>query len=63
MAAVPMPLPPPWTRKVSPDWRCALSNTFAQTVKNVSGTAAASMVEKPWGILRQEPEGAAQYSA
>ena len=42
MAVVPMPLEPPWTSSVSPGFSAPRSNTLVQTVKKVSGTAAAS---------------------
>jgi hypothetical protein len=42
MAVTPMPLVAPWTSRVSPGLSAPASNTFAQTVKTVSGRAAAS---------------------
>ncbi len=52
MATVPMPDLPPWTRKVSPAFSPPRSNTLCQTVKNVSGSAAASTIDSPCGTGR-----------
>src|SRR5690606_39761108 len=54
---------PPWTSKVSSPDNAPRSNTLVQTVKKVSGSAAASTSLKPSGIGRQLPAGATQYSA
>src|SRR5674476_487095 len=62
MAVVPMPDEPPCTRKLSPLLRPPRSTMLCQTVKKVSGTAAASTIDSP-------PTGSAwlscvrQYSA
>ena len=49
IAVVPMPEEPPWTRKLSPAARRPRRKTFDQTVKKVSGSAAASVMAKPAG--------------
>ena len=63
IAVVPMPLAPPWMRMVSPACSRPRSKTFVQTVKNVSGMAAASTMLNPRGTGRHCTAGAAQYSA
>ena len=42
IAVVPMPEEPPWISTVSPAFKPPRSNTLCQTVKKVSGMAAAS---------------------
>src|ERR1051325_823048 len=42
VAAVPTPLPPPWTSSVSPALARASSNTLRNAVRNTSGIAPAS---------------------
>ena len=49
---VPMPDEPPWTRKRSPDCRPPRMTTFDQTVKQVSGSTAASRRDRPAGTGR-----------
>ncbi len=44
IAVVPMPDEPPWIRMVSPGCSAPRSNTLCQTVKKVSGIAAASTI-------------------
>ncbi len=63
IAVVPMPLEPPWTRRLSPGLRPARSKTLLHTVKKVSGSAAASVRLRPLGAGRHWAAGAAQYSA
>jgi hypothetical protein len=63
MAVVPMPLEPPCTSRLSPGASRARSNTLLQTVKKVSGTAAASIIEKPAGTGSTLPAGARQWLA
>ena len=58
-----MPLDPPCTRSDSPSERRARSKTLVHTVKNVSGSAAASAASSPAGIGRQSGAAAVQYSA
>src|ERR1043165_4158484 len=58
-----MPLDPPCTRKLSPERNFPRSNTLLQTVKNVSGSDAASTNESPRGTGRHCTAGAVQYSA
>ncbi len=53
IAAVPMPDEPPCTSSVSPAFRPPRSKVLYQTVKNVSGTAAASVIGRPAGTGRQ----------
>ena len=50
IAVVPMPEEPPCTRKLSPALRPPRTKTFDQTVKKVSGSAAASVMPRPSGI-------------
>ena len=50
IATVPMPDVPPCTRKASPAARRPWSKTLTQTVKKVSGRAAASMGDRLPGI-------------
>ncbi|MNN55611.1 hypothetical protein D3C81_1704970 [compost metagenome] len=68
MAVVPMPLEPPWISSVSSLPRGPLpsrprSNTLLQTVKKVSGSAAASISDKPAGTGRHCATGAVHSSA
>ena len=63
MAVTPMPLDPPCTSSVSPRFSRAFWNTFCQTVKKVSGSAAASMSLKPLGTGRHWPAGATHSCA
>ena len=63
MAAVPIPLLPPWTSSVSPACRPQRSNTLLHTVKKVSGKAAASTTESAAGRGNTCGAGATQYSA
>jgi len=63
IAAVPMPLDPPCTSSDSPAFRRPRSKTFAQTVKKVSGMAAACTKSMPAGTGRHCGAGATQYSA
>jgi hypothetical protein len=58
-----MPLPPPWTSRVSPGARAARMKTLAQTVQATSGRAAASTTLIPAGIGRSCPAGTATSSA
>jgi len=52
MAVVPIPEVAPWISRVSPALRPPCSNTFAKTVKTVSGRAAAWTALKPVGMGR-----------
>ena len=52
IAVVPMPDVPPWTSSVSPAVSRPRSKRFGQTVKKVSGIAAASTIERPSGTGR-----------
>ena len=63
MAVTPMPLVPPCTNRVSPFCRRPRSNTLLQTVKKVSGNAAASSSDRPWGTGRHCATGATHSSA
>jgi len=63
IAVVPMPLAPPCTSRVSPRCRRERSNTFSQTVKKVSGSAAASSKLSCAGTGRHCTAGAATYWA
>src|SRR5213594_2817052 len=63
IAAVPIPDEPPCTSSVSPDLRPPRSKVLYQTVKNVSGTAAASVIGRLAGTGRQWLSCAGQYSA
>ena len=63
IAVVPMPPEPPWTSSASPDRSRPRSNTFVQTVKKVSGIAAALTSSRPLGVGRHCGNGATQYSA
>ena len=63
MAVVPMPLLPPCTRMLSPAMSRPRSKTFVQTVKQVSGSAAACTSPSPAGTGRQSGAAARQYSA
>ncbi len=45
IAVVPMPDEPPCTSNVSPAFKPPRSNTLCQTVKKVSGIAAASIID------------------
>ena len=63
IAVTPMPEDPPCTSRLSPGARRARSNTLLQTVKNVSGSDAASTGERPLGMGRHCGTGAVQYSA
>ena len=58
-----MPEEPPCTSKVSPAARRPRSNTLAQTVKKVSGSAAACSIDRPAGTGSTWPAGTATYSA
>ena len=49
IAVVPMPDVPPWTSTQSPLFMSARMNMFCQTVKNVSGIAAASTIDSEGG--------------
>ena len=63
IAVTPIPLVPPWTRRVSPGRAWPRSMTFDQTVNHVSGNPAASVIAMPAGTGRHCPAGAVQYSA
>src|SRR2546422_7360968 len=63
IAATPIPLDPPCTRKDSPGLIPARSKTLLHTVKKVSGKDAASTGDMPFGIGRHCGAGAVQYSA
>ena len=63
MAVVPMPLVPPWMSTVSPAFRPPRSNRLVQTVKNVSGIAAASTMESPSGTGKHSGAAATAYCA
>ena len=63
IAVVPMPLVPPWTMNHSPGFRPPRSNTLCQTVKNVSGTAAASIIDSPAGTGSADVSSAIAYCA
>ena len=52
IAVVPMPEVPPCTSSVSPAFSAPRSKTLVQTVKKVSGIAAASTIVRPAGIGR-----------
>jgi hypothetical protein len=58
-----MPDEPPCTSKVSPAASFPRSNTLCQTVKNVSGIAAASIIERLAGTGSTWLAKARQYSA
>ena len=47
IAVVPMPLAPPWIKQPFARLQPPRSNTLFQTVKTVSGSAAASTIERP----------------
>ena len=49
IAVVPIPDVPPWTSSVSPAMSPPRWKTLCQTVKKVSGSAAASTIERPVG--------------
>ena len=49
IAVVPMPEEPPCTRKLSPARRRPRPKTLVQTVKKVSGSAAAAVMPRPAG--------------
>ena len=57
------PLDPPWIRMVSPGRAWPRSITLDQTVNQVSGRPAASVIAMPAGTGRHWPSGATQYSA
>ena len=63
MAVVPIPLVPPWMSTLSPSVSLPRSKRLVQTVKNVSGIAAASRGLNPWGSGSACGAGATQYSA
>jgi hypothetical protein len=63
IAAVPMPDEPPWTSKVSPAFKRPRSNALCQTVKKVSGIAAAATGVRPSGTGSAWLSCARQYSA
>ena len=63
IAVVPIPLEPPCTSIDSFGRRRPRWNTFVQTVKNVSGIAAAVTTSMPRGTGRHCGAGATQYSA
>jgi hypothetical protein len=63
IAVVPMPLDPPWNNADSPARSFPRSKTFVQTVKNVSGMAAAVTTSMPFGIGRHWTAGAVQSVA
>ena len=63
MAVVPMPLVPPCTRNHSPAASRPRSNTLFQTVKKVSGTAAARTMSSPAGMGRAMLSSAMAYCA
>ena len=63
IAVVPMPEEPPCTSRLSPGCNWPRSNTLLQTVKKVSGRAAASTIERPAGTGRHCAAGAVQNSA
>ena len=58
-----MPLVPPWISTDSPASKRMRSKRLYQTVKYVSGTHAASRIDRPGGSGRQKPAGVVQYSA
>jgi hypothetical protein len=58
-----MPLVPPCTSSHWPDCNRPRSNTFVQTVKYVSGIAAASTIDIPLGTGRHCRLGTAHNSA
>ena len=60
IAVVPIPLAPPWINIDSPEDNILLWNKFAQTVKNVSGIAADSIIDRLFGILNTWASGAIQ---
>ncbi len=60
IAAVPIPLEPPWMSMASPGRSLPRSNTLCHTVKKVSGSAAASTMLKPLGTGRHCGAGATQ---
>ena len=57
IAVTPMPLLPPCTSSVSPAASLARSNTLIHTVKNVSGSEAASTMLEPLGHGKALPRG------
>jgi hypothetical protein len=63
IAVVPMPDVPPWTSRVSPAFSAPRSKTLVQTVKVVSGIAAASTTVSPAGIGSAFDSCTTQYSA
>ena len=62
IAVVPMPDEPPCTKNVSPIFKPPRSNTLCQTVRKVSGMAAASSIDSPLTGIAWLP-CATQYSA
>ena len=63
IAVVPMPLVPPWMSTVSSALSAPRSIMLCQTVKKVSGSAAASIMERPLGTGSAIASSATQYSA
>ncbi len=63
IAAVPMPLVPPWINTVSPGFSRAPSIRLVQTVKCTSGNAAALRSETPLGTGSKHCVAATAYSA
>jgi hypothetical protein len=63
MAAVPMPDEPPCTSSVSPARRRPRSKALCQTVRKVSGMAAASTKVSPRGTGSAWLSCVGQYSA
>src|SRR5262245_299424 len=63
IAAVPMPDEPPWTSSVSPAFNRPRSKALCQTVKKVSGIAAAVTSVRPGGTGSAWLSCAGQYSA
>jgi hypothetical protein len=58
-----MPEAPPCTSSVSPGASRPRSKTFDQTVKKVSGSEAASTIDRPRGTGSTCTSGVTQYSA
>ena len=63
IAVVPMPDEPPWTSSVSPAFNRPRSKVLCQTVKKVSGIAAAATSVRPGGTGSAWLSCAGQYSA
>ena len=63
IAAVPMPLPPPWTSTLPPGASPPSWKTFEKTVRKTSGSAAASSSESFAGTRSAEPASTTTSSA